>query len=100
MDRLVSGAWLEKELGAPDLRVLHCTVASEVLPDGGVQYRSGRPLWERKDIPGSAHVDLVEQVSDRSSPFPFMLPPPGQFSAVIADSESTTAPGSSSTTPS
>jgi len=84
MDRLVSGAWLEKELEAPDLRVLHCTVASEVRPDGGVQYGSGRPLWERKHIPGSAHVDLTEEISDRSSPFPFMLPPPSQFSAVMS----------------
>jgi hypothetical protein len=25
MDRLVSGAWLEKQLGAPDLRILDCT---------------------------------------------------------------------------
>jgi hypothetical protein len=52
MDRLVSGAWLEKELGAPDLRLLDCTVASEVLPQGGVNYRSGRPVWERRHIPG------------------------------------------------
>lgn len=27
MDRLVSTEWLEKELGAPDLRLLDCTVA-------------------------------------------------------------------------
>jgi thiosulfate/3-mercaptopyruvate sulfurtransferase len=82
MDRLVSGEWLEKELGAPDLRVLHCTVASEVLPEGGVRYLSGRELWERKHIPGSAHVDLFE-ISDSSSPLPFMLPSPDQFSAVM-----------------
>lgn len=84
MDRLVSGAWLEQELGAADLRILHCTVASEVLPEGGVRYGTGRPLWERKHIPGSTHVDLVEEISDRSSPFPFMVPSPGQFSEVMS----------------
>jgi thiosulfate/3-mercaptopyruvate sulfurtransferase len=82
MDRIVSTEWLEKELGAPDLRVLDCTVASEVLPEGGVRYRSGRELWERKHIPGSAHVDLYE-ISESSSPLPFMLPSPSQFSAVM-----------------
>ncbi|HKN38067.1 MAG TPA: rhodanese-like domain-containing protein, partial [Acidimicrobiia bacterium] len=84
MDRLVSGAWLEKELGVPDLRVLDCSVAMEVLPDGSRSYRPGQPAWEGHHIPGSAHVDLVHQISDPSSPFPFMLPPPGQFSAVMS----------------
>jgi len=84
MDRLVSGAWLEKELGVPDLRVLDCSVAMEVLPDGSLSYRPGQPAWEGHHIPGSAHVDLVHQISDPSSPFPFMLPPPGQFSAVMS----------------
>jgi thiosulfate/3-mercaptopyruvate sulfurtransferase len=84
MDRLVNGAWLEKELGAPDLRVLHCTIASEVLPEGGVRYRSGDELWARKHIPGSAHVDFYA-LSDSSSPLPFMVPPPHQFSAVMGE---------------
>ena len=85
MDRLVSGAWLEKELGAPDLRLFDCTVVMETLPDGGRDFRSGRPAWERKHIPGSAHVDLLHRISDRSSPFPFMLPPSSQFSAVMSE---------------
>jgi thiosulfate/3-mercaptopyruvate sulfurtransferase len=84
MNRLVSTEWLEKELGAPDLRLLDCTVASKVRPDGGVDYRSGREGWERKHIPGSTHVDL-HRLSDRSSPFPFMLPPPGQFSEAMSE---------------
>lgn len=32
MDRLVPGAWLEKQLAAPDLRILDCTVSRVVLP--------------------------------------------------------------------
>jgi thiosulfate/3-mercaptopyruvate sulfurtransferase len=69
MERLVSGAWLEKELRAPDLRVLDCTVGSELLPDGGINFRTGREGWERQHIPGSAHADLLENLSDTSSPF-------------------------------
>jgi thiosulfate/3-mercaptopyruvate sulfurtransferase len=85
MDRLVSTEWLEKELGVPDLRVLDCTVASEVLPNGGISYRSGREGWERKHVPWSAHVDLFARLSDSSSPFPVMLPPPSQFSEAMSE---------------
>jgi hypothetical protein len=34
MDRLVPGAWLEKQLAAPELRILDCTVSRAVLPQG------------------------------------------------------------------
>jgi thiosulfate/3-mercaptopyruvate sulfurtransferase len=79
MDRLVSCAWLEQQLGAPDLRVLDCTAGVEMVPEGGFKNRTGRTGWERNHIPGSAHVDLLESLSDTSSPFRFMLPSPTQF---------------------
>jgi len=84
MDQLVNGAWLERELGAPDLRVLDCTVHIEALPDGGFKNRASRAGWERDHIPGSAHVDLLESLSDGSSPFKFMLPTPTQFSEAMS----------------
>jgi thiosulfate/3-mercaptopyruvate sulfurtransferase len=84
MDRLVSGAWLERELGAPDLRVLDCTCGVEMLPEGGFKNRVGRSGWERTHILGSAHVDLLESLSDTSSPFKFMLPSPTQFSYAMS----------------
>ena len=83
MDRLVSAAWLEKELGAPDLRILDCTVSFGTLSDGTRGYRSGRPAWEEGHIPGSIHADLLHDLSDQSSPFPFMLPSAHQFSTVM-----------------
>lgn len=83
MDQLVSGAWLEDQLGSPDLRVLDCTVTMEVRSDGGRAYGSGRAGWEEGHIPGSAHVDLVRELSDVSSPLPFMLSPAEQFGAVM-----------------
>ena len=56
MDRLVSGGWLEDQLGSPDLRVLDCRVGFEVRTEGGVAYRSGRAEREGGGhIPGSAH---------------------------------------------
>jgi thiosulfate/3-mercaptopyruvate sulfurtransferase len=85
MDRLVSGGWLEKELGAFDLRVLDCSVVMEIDPDGCRHYRPGKQNWEQGHIPGSAHVDLFTQISDASSPYPFMLPSPDQFSAAMSD---------------
>jgi thiosulfate/3-mercaptopyruvate sulfurtransferase len=83
MDQLVTGAWLEDQLGSPDLRILDCTASMEVRPDGGRAYTTGRAAWEAGHIPGSAHVDLVHELSDASSPLPFMLPPPEQFGAVM-----------------
>jgi thiosulfate/3-mercaptopyruvate sulfurtransferase len=85
MDRLVSGAWLEGQLQAPDLRVLDCTVGSELLPDGGIKNRTGRVGWERNHIPGSAHADLLGALSDASSPLSFMLPSPSQFSEAMSE---------------
>jgi thiosulfate/3-mercaptopyruvate sulfurtransferase len=85
MLQLVSGEWLEKELGAPDLRVLDCSVVIEVGSDGHLHYRPGGPDWAQSHIPGSAHIDLFTQISDVSSPYPLMLPPPEQFSAAMSE---------------
>lgn len=82
MDRLVSTAWLEKELGAPDLRILDCTVKFEV-GDAGLQIDSGRAAWEEAHIPGSQHVDLLMALSDASTPVPMMCPPAEQFAAAM-----------------
>lgn len=84
MDRLVPGAWLEKQLGGPDLRILDCTVSREVLPQGARGYRSGRGAWAEGHIPGSGHVDLMEELADLSSGLPFMLPPAEQLSEVMS----------------
>lgn len=82
MDRLVSTEWLEKELGAPDLRILDCTVKFDV-SDGGPQIDSGRAAWDAAHIPGSRHVDLLGALSDASTSVPMMCPPPEQFAAAM-----------------
>jgi thiosulfate/3-mercaptopyruvate sulfurtransferase len=82
MDRLVSTAWLAKELGAPDLRVVDCTVNFEVDEDG-LRIDSGLAAWEAGHIPGSCHVDLLTALSDPSSAVPMMCPSAEQFASAM-----------------
>ena len=71
MDSLVSTEWLEAELGAPDLRVIDATL---FLPGTG---RDARAEYEAAHIPGAVFFD-IEEISDRDSPLPHMLPPDAQ----------------------
>jgi thiosulfate/3-mercaptopyruvate sulfurtransferase len=74
MDSLVSTEWLEKELGAPDLRIVDATA---FLPGTG---RDSRAEYEAAHIPGAVFLD-IEEVSDHSNPAPHMLPPPHKFAS-------------------
>ena len=74
VDSLVSTEWLERELGAPDLKLIDATA---FLPGTG---RDARAEFEQEHIPGAVHVDL-EEVSDSDSPFPHMLPSEAKFSS-------------------
>jgi thiosulfate/3-mercaptopyruvate sulfurtransferase len=82
VDRLVTTDWLEKELGAPDLRIVDCTVKFDV-GDSAVKIDSGRAGWEAAHIPGSQHVDLLRTLSDPSTTVPMMCPPPEQFATAM-----------------
>src|SRR5205085_9245570 len=57
MESLVSTDWLERELGAPDLRVIDATL---FLPNSG---RDARAEYEAGHIPGAVFLD-IEEVSD------------------------------------
>lgn len=81
-DRLVSTAWLAENLADPALRVLDCSVW--LVPAGaGMRAQSGRMAWEQAHIPGSGFADLVDELSDKSRPLPFMMPPVEQFAAAM-----------------
>lgn len=69
---LVSTAWLEAHLNAPDVRVLD---ASLVLPDDP---RDCRAEYEACHIPGTRFFD-IEEISDTRSELPHMLPPVEKF---------------------
>jgi thiosulfate/3-mercaptopyruvate sulfurtransferase len=82
---LVTTDWLEAELGAPDLRVLDCMVFLHPLPDGSnSRPESGRAAWAAGHIPSSGFVDLLDELSDVTSPWRFAPPSSDQFAAVMS----------------
>lgn len=74
MESLVTTEWLEKELGAPDLRIIDATF---FLPSDG---RDARAEHESEHIPGAVFLDL-EEVSDSAQEAPHMLPPQHKFAS-------------------
>jgi thiosulfate/3-mercaptopyruvate sulfurtransferase len=82
MPLLVQTGWLQDRLGDQDLRVFDCTVRLEPAP-GGVKLTSGRDAWTRTHVPGAGFLDLLGDLSDRTSRFNAMLPPAGQFAEAL-----------------
>jgi thiosulfate/3-mercaptopyruvate sulfurtransferase len=83
---LVETAWLADHLDDPGLRVLECTVDLHPAPElpGGFRVESGRTRWAAGHIPGAGFVDLHEELSDRTSPLRFMMPPAAQFAEALS----------------
>jgi thiosulfate/3-mercaptopyruvate sulfurtransferase len=73
MDALVSTDWLEKELGAPDLRVVDATW---LMPGEGDAAAS----FEEAHIPGAVFMDLAE-LADTNTSLPNMLPSAEKFAS-------------------
>lgn len=73
---LVSTSWLADRLGDPALRVVD---GSWYLPTSG---RDARSDYLAGHLPGAVFFDL-DAISDRGSPLPHMLPPPGQFAEQV-----------------
>lgn len=81
-DVLVSSAWLNENLGAPDLRVVECTTFLEYTePGADVPYdpRPGRAEYEAAHIEGAVFADLVADLSRPDATTHFMLPKPAAF---------------------
>jgi thiosulfate/3-mercaptopyruvate sulfurtransferase len=70
-DPLVSTDWLAERLGRDDVQVVDATW---FLPGEGV----GREAYEAGHIPGAAFFD-IDEVADRSTGLPHMLPRPEAF---------------------
>src|SRR5687767_10387856 len=77
MESLVTTEWLERELGAADLRVIDATL---FLPGDP---RDARAEYEAEHIPGAVFLDL-EEMSDTSNPVPHMVPPEPRFASRMA----------------
>ena len=73
MDALVSTEWLDKELGAPDLRVVDATW---LMPGEG----DAAAAFEQAHIPGAVFMDLQE-LADGGTSLPNMLPPAEKFAS-------------------
>ncbi|MDH3968820.1 MAG: rhodanese-like domain-containing protein, partial [Rhodospirillales bacterium] len=82
---LVETDWLEQHLSDPDLRVFDCTIVAGPNPDP-VQgkkfpfvFENGRSHFGEAHIPGAGFIDLLADLSDKSSKLPLMVPSEQQF---------------------
>lgn len=78
MDDLVSTAWLEQQLGSPDLAIVD---SSMFMP---ADQRDAAAEFEAAHIPGARFLD-INAVSDKSHPAPHMLPSAAEFGAAMRD---------------
>jgi len=85
-EAIVTGEWLAAHLDDQALRVFDCTtyLASPDGPDHPYKVVSGRPDYEAAHIPGSAFLDLQEELSDRASRYRFTMPPLEELAARFA----------------
>ena len=82
---LVETKWLAAHLSDPRVRVLECTVFLHPAASGsGFRRESGRAAWQAAHIPGSGFADFIDDLADRSSPLPQMMPPAAQFEAAMS----------------
>jgi thiosulfate/3-mercaptopyruvate sulfurtransferase len=79
---LVDTDWLAARLGDSDLRVFDCSVTLVPIA-GGMRPQSGHAAWAAAHIPGSGYVDLIDDLADRASALPFMMPPAAQCAAAL-----------------
>jgi len=82
---LVSTKWLAANLSRPSVRVLDCTVTLHPLPGGDMRAESGLADFEKEHIPGAGFADLIEKLSDTSSPLRFTLPSADALAAAMGE---------------
>src|SRR5262249_56356407 len=74
---LVGTEWLAANLGSPQLRIFDVTVFLHPHPEGrGYRVESGRDRFRLGHIPGSAFLDLIDELSVPGAGLPFTMPPP------------------------
>lgn len=75
-EALVSVEELAAILGSPELAVIDIT---KYLPN---EDKDGRAEFRRAHLPGARYLD-IDEVADRSTTLPHMLPPPAEFAAAM-----------------
>jgi thiosulfate/3-mercaptopyruvate sulfurtransferase len=81
-DYLVSTDWLAAHLTDPNLRIFDSTIHLPTSP--GENVTAGRDDYARAHIPGAGFLDLLSDLSDTSSAFPFTRPPVDQLERVLS----------------
>ncbi len=79
MNSLVTTSWLAGRLHDPGVVILDATLP----PVGVTPPVDTRARYSAQHIPGAIFFD-IEELSDRSSPLPHMLPPPDVFSRSLS----------------
>src|SRR5262245_23157274 len=76
-EQIVSTAWLAAHLDDLDLRIFDCTtyLIYETATERPYRVESGRADFDAGRIPGSAFIDLQEELSDKSAKTNFMMLP-------------------------
>lgn len=73
---LVSTQWLQDHLSSPDIRIVD---ASWYLASAN---RDAKAEYSEAHIPGAVFFD-IDEISDTTSPYPHMLPPPEKFASRV-----------------
>ena len=87
---LVETNWLEPVLGSPGLLIFDCAVIAGPNPDPELAktfpfaFESGQKNFDEGHIFGAGFIDLINDLSDKSSPLPLMSPPEQQFVEAMA----------------
>ena len=84
VNALVSAQWLAQHHAKGDVCVLDCTTHMTPQPVGPSRIDSGLPDYLQAHIPGALHIDMVQDLSDPSGPFPYTALTANQFSALRA----------------
>ncbi len=89
-ENLVETDWLARHLNDFDMRVFDCTVSAKMNPDPELAmtspfvFESGRTRFEEGHIPGAGFIDLLKDLSDKTSKLPFMVPSARHFADALA----------------
>lgn len=81
---LVDPEWLEQHLNDANLRLFDCTVHRWIDEQGVFCIARGDAEYKEGHIPGAAHLDLVQDLSDPHSTLRFTLPSPERFAEAVA----------------
>jgi len=89
-EMLVETNWLADNLTNTDLRIFDCAAQPVPQPDADIRKKypmkpvSGRPLYQSGHIPGAGFIDIVNDLTDHTAPYPLKLAPMEQIRTAFA----------------